>query len=165
MDCSDAHGAGGWSSAPDRAGVANGGSCGAAVDSLMPPDDEPTRLALDRLIEDARNGLWSAPPRLPARWFYDDVGSRLFDEITRLPEYYPPRAETEILTEHSADVGGLTEATRLIELGSGTSTKTRLLLAALTTGGRRIRFVPIDVSGSTLEDAAQTIVRRHPTVQ
>jgi L-histidine Nalpha-methyltransferase len=132
---------------------------------MMPSDDEPTGIALDRLIVDARHGLWSDPPRLPARWFYDDVGSRLFDEITRLPEYYPTRAETEILTEHSADVAGLTEATTLIELGSGTSTKTRLLLTALTASGRRIRFVPIDVSGSTLEDAAQTIERRHPTVQ
>jgi L-histidine N-alpha-methyltransferase len=81
-----------------------------------------------RLAEDARAGLWQNPPSLPPRWFYDERGSRLFDEITRLPEYYPTRRETEILQEHSADIARLTQATTLVELGSGMSTKTRLLL-------------------------------------
>ena len=54
--------------------------------------------------DDVREGLWQDPPSLPARWFYDERGSRLFDEITRLPEYYPTRRETEILEGHSADI-------------------------------------------------------------
>ena len=131
----------------------------------MPSEVTPTGTALARLVADARDGLWSDPPRLPARWFYDEVGSRLFDGITRLPEYYPTRAETEILSEHSADIAGLTGATTLIELGSGTSTKTGLLLTALTTGGRPLGFVPIDVSASTLEAAASSIGGRYPSVR
>jgi L-histidine Nalpha-methyltransferase len=121
--------------------------------------------ALDRLISDARAGLWGDPPSLPARWFYDETGSRLFDEITRLPEYYPARAETEILVEHSAAIARLTGAATLVELGAGTSTKTRLLLTALTGGHRPIHFVPIDVSAATLEAAARIIGGRYPTVQ
>ena len=94
--------------------------------------------ALDsRIAADARAGLWEQPPTLPARWFYDERGSRLFDEITRLPEYYPTRRETEILAAHSADVVALTGATTVLELGSGTSTKTRLLLNAFTTDERK----------------------------
>ena len=91
-----------------------------------------------RIARDVRHGLWQTPPSLPARWFYDERGSRLFDEITRLPEYYPTRRETEILQRHSGDIVALTGATTLLELGSGTSTKTRLLLTAFTGGGRSL---------------------------
>jgi L-histidine N-alpha-methyltransferase len=116
------------------------------------------------LIQDVRAGLWQDPPTLPARWFYDERGSRLFDEITRLPEYYPTRRETEILQQHSEDIVELTGATTLLELGSGTSTKTRLLLSALTAGDRAVRFVPLDVSEEVLIEAAQVIAADFPTV-
>ena len=86
-----------------------------------------TTAAESRIAADVSAGLWRTPPSLPARWFYDERGSRLFDEITRLPEYYPTRRETEILREHSFKIVQLTDATTLLELGSGTSTKTRLL--------------------------------------
>jgi L-histidine N-alpha-methyltransferase len=117
-----------------------------------------------RIVQDVRDGLWQTPPSLPARWFYDERGSRLFDEITRLPEYYPTRRETEILEQHSADIARLTAATTMIELGSGTSTKTRLLLDALTAGGRPLTFVPLDVSEEVLTEAAQIIASDYATV-
>ncbi len=117
-----------------------------------------------RLIEDVTDGLWQHPPTLPARWFYDERGSRLFDEITRLPEYYPTRRESEILEAHRDDIVALTKATTLIELGSGTSTKTRLLLDAFTEGGRELTFVPLDVSAEVLAEAAQLLIADYPTV-
>jgi L-histidine N-alpha-methyltransferase len=117
-----------------------------------------------RLIEDVTDGLWQQPPTLPARWFYDERGSRLFDEITRLPEYYPSRRESEILAARRDDIVALTKATTLVELGSGTSTKTRLLLDAFTEGGRDLTFVPLDVSAEVLTEAAQLLARDYPTV-
>jgi L-histidine Nalpha-methyltransferase len=122
-----------------------------------------TTAAESRIAADVRAGLWQAPPSLPARWFYDERGSRLFDEITRLPEYYPTRRETEILRAHSTEVVQLTGARTVLELGSGTSTKTRLLLEAFTNGGRRIQFVPIDVSAAVLTESAEIIARDFPT--
>jgi L-histidine Nalpha-methyltransferase len=116
-----------------------------------------------RIAADVRAGLWQTPPSLPARWFYDERGSRLFDEITRLPEYYPTRRETEILQQHSDDIVRVTAARTLLELGSGTSTKTRLLLNAFTAGGQAIEFVPVDVSATVLTESAQIIARDFPT--
>jgi L-histidine N-alpha-methyltransferase len=112
--------------------------------------------AADRLAADVRHGLGRRPPTLPARWFYDQRGSVLFEEITRLPEYYPTRRETEILTAHAAEIVAVSDATALIELGSGTSEKTRLLLDAFT-AARPLLFAPIDVSVEVLAGAAQTI--------
>ncbi len=122
------------------------------------------RVPEPRIAADVRAGLWQSPPALPARWFYDERGSRLFDEITRLPEYYPTRRETEILAEHSADIVAVTGAGTVLELGSGTSTKTRLLLDAFTAGGRAIEFVPIDVSAEVLAESAAVIAQDYPTV-
>jgi L-histidine N-alpha-methyltransferase len=118
----------------------------------------------DRIAQDVLDGLWQNPPSLPARWFYDERGSRLFDEITRLPEYYPTRRETEILQQHSADIARLTGASTVIELGSGMSTKTRLLLDAFTRGGRELTFVPLDVSAEVLAESADVIAREYPSV-
>ncbi|MGH8862309.1 MAG: L-histidine N(alpha)-methyltransferase [Jatrophihabitantaceae bacterium] len=116
-----------------------------------------------RIAEDVREGLWETPPSLPARWFYDERGSRLFDEITRLPEYYPTRRETEILERRSDDIRRLSGASTLLELGSGMSTKTRLLLTAFTRGGRALQFVPLDVSAEVLTEAAGIIATDFPT--
>jgi len=118
----------------------------------------------ERLEHDVRVGLTDDPPWLPARWFYDEKGSLLFDDITTLAEYYPTRRETEILTAHSGDIAECTAATTLVELGSGTSTKTRLLLDAFTAGGRPLLFVPLDVSAEVLAHAARTIAADYPTV-
>src|SRR5437764_1547712 len=125
-----------------------------------------------RLEHDVRTGLNDSPPWLPARWFYDEKGSLLFEEITSLPEYYPTRRETEILADHSHDIASLTQATTLVELGSGTSSKTRMLLEALTgpsgarsTGdGHALLFVPLDVSVEVLAHAARTIAGAYPTI-
>jgi L-histidine N-alpha-methyltransferase len=109
------------------------------------------------LTRDAREGLLATPKTLPPVWFYDERGSLLFDEITRLPEYYLTRAERAILTEHAAEIAAVANADTLVELGSGTSEKTRLLLDALHGAGTLHRFVPFDVSEETLRGAAEDI--------
>ncbi len=102
-------------------------------------------------------GLLSSPKVLSPVWFYDERGSDLFDEITRLEEYYPTRAERAILAAHSGDIARLTGASTLVELGSGTSDKTRLLIEAMLAAGHLDRFVPLDVSEETLRAAASSL--------
>jgi L-histidine N-alpha-methyltransferase len=119
----------------------------------------------ERLLRDVRGGLTQSPPWIPARWFYDEKGSLLFDDITTLPEYYPTRRETEILADHSADIAAMTRASTVVELGAGFSTKTRLLLDSFTADGRPLRFVPVDVSVEALTHAARAIAARYPSVQ
>jgi L-histidine N-alpha-methyltransferase len=123
------------------------------------PDDLTAALRAD-----ARTGLTASPKVLPPKWFYDEEGCRLFDEITRLPEYYPTRAEWVILAERAGDIAAATSADTLIELGSGTSEKTRLLLDALSAHRTLRRFVPFDVSEPTLRDAAAAIELEYPGV-
>src|SRR5450631_1565301 len=84
------------------------------------------------LRTDVTRGLTANPKALPPKWFYDKIGSELFEEITRLPEYYPTRTERGILHEHARALVEIAGASTLIELGSGSSEKTRLLLDALT---------------------------------
>lgn len=117
------------------------------------------------LRRDVRRGLTSAPKELPPKWFYDDRGSQLFDEITRLPEYYLTRCEREILIRRAPEIARATEAHTLVELGSGTSEKTRLLLGALTDAGTLRRFVPFDVSEGVLRWAADQINDEYPGVE
>jgi L-histidine Nalpha-methyltransferase len=114
---------------------------------------------------DVLDGLTRSPKSLPPKWFYDSVGSDLFDEITRLPEYYPTRAEAEILRARSGEVASATGADTLVELGSGTSEKTRMLLDALRDGGLLRRFVPFDVDASMLEAAANAIQHAYPGIE
>ena len=115
----------------------------------------------DSLRADALAGLTAAPKELPPKWFYDERGSQLFDEITRLPEYYPTRAEHSILVERAADIAAAAGADTLVELGSGTSTKTRILLDA----GRFRRYVPFDVSESTLVEAGESLAADYPGLE
>jgi L-histidine N-alpha-methyltransferase len=129
------------------------------VDVHVEPDAAATALAAD-----VRVGLTASPKTLPPKWFYDDRGSELFDEITRLPEYYPTRTERSILFDHAAEIAARTGADTLVELGSGTSEKTRLLLDALAANGTLTRFVPFDVSEQTLRDAADAVAREYPGV-
>src|SRR5206468_5138890 len=119
----------------------------------------------DALRPDARAGLTRTPKELPPNYFYDERGSQLFDEITRLPEYYPTRTERAILAERAGEMAKLSEADTLVELGSGTSEKTRLLLDALRDAGRLRRFVPFDVSEVTLRNAADAIRAEYPGIE
>jgi L-histidine N-alpha-methyltransferase len=123
----------------------------------------PEDLAL-ALRSDVRRGLGTRPRELPPKWFYDERGSLLFDAITRLPEYYPTRREREILLAHAGEIARISGATTLIELGSGTSEKTRALLSALREAGTLRTFAPFDVSEPTLRSAAVAIAREYPGV-
>ncbi|MFF7361640.1 L-histidine N(alpha)-methyltransferase [Streptomyces sp. NPDC008125] len=111
------------------------------------------------LRADVLAGLSRRPRTLPPKWFYDTRGSELFEEITRLPEYYPTRAEREILVAHAADIATASGARTLIELGSGSSEKTRHLLDALP---RLHSYVPVDVSESALTGAAEALLAERP---
>ena len=116
----------------------------------------------DALHTDAAKGLTACPKSLPPKWFYDARGSELFEEITRLDEYYPTRAEHEILREHSADVAAASGARTLVELGSGSSRKTRLLLDALSRRGSLRRYVALDVSEDALRTAGESLRPDYP---
>jgi L-histidine N-alpha-methyltransferase len=109
------------------------------------------------MVADVLAGLSATPKVLSPVWFYDEAGSRLFDEITRLPEYYLTRAERSILEASAGDVIRRSGADTLVELGSGTSEKTRLLLDAMATAGSLRRFVALDVSEEVLREAADGI--------
>lgn len=121
--------------------------------------------AAHALRRDVRDGLTSSPKSLPPKWFYDATGSDLFDQITRLPEYYPTRAEAEILRAHGADVAASSGADTLVELGSGTSEKTRILLDAMSQAGSLRRFIPFDVDATILESAGAAIGAEYPGVE
>ncbi|TQR83217.1 L-histidine N(alpha)-methyltransferase [Mycobacterium hodleri] len=121
--------------------------------------------AAHALRRDVRDGLTSSPKSLPPKWFYDATGSDLFDQITRLPEYYPTRAEAEILRAHGADVAASSGADTLVELGSGTSEKTRILLDAMDQAGSLRRFIPFDVDATILESAGAAIGAEYPGVE
>jgi L-histidine Nalpha-methyltransferase len=109
--------------------------------------------------EDVERGLTAHPKDIPPKWFYDDRGSSLFDEITRVAEYYPTRCERSILEARASEIARLTNTDTLVELGSGTSEKTRVLLDGMRGAGNLRRFVPFDVSKQTLHDAAASIER------
>jgi L-histidine N-alpha-methyltransferase len=117
------------------------------------------------LARDVRIGLGSDPKWLPPKWFYDERGSDLFDQITRIPEYYPTRREKEILSAHAVDIAVATGADTLVELGSGTSEKTRWLLDALRDAGTLRRFVPFDVDEATLTRAGLEITAAYPDLR
>lgn len=118
----------------------------------------------DNLKADALAGLTATPKSMPPTWFYDDLGSMLFDQITRLPEYYLTRAERSILEAHAGEIIDLVGALTIVELGSGTSEKTRLILDAARDDGRAKRFVPFDVSEGVLRQAADEISAQYPGI-
>ena len=108
---------------------------------------------------DVHAGLSQAQKAVPARWFYDATGSALFEDITALPEYYPTRSETDLLTRHAADMAAAIGPGRaVVELGSGSSTKTPLLLQAIGPAA----YVPVDISGDFLRDSATALAARFP---
>ncbi|MFF2959091.1 L-histidine N(alpha)-methyltransferase [Streptomyces sp. NPDC057963] len=113
------------------------------------------------LRADVLHGLTRQPKTLPPKWFYDAHGSELFEEITRLPEYYPTRAEREILIDRAGEIAAASGARTLIELGSGSSEKTRHLLDALPA---LHSYVPVDVSESALRGAADALLAQRPAL-
>lgn len=115
-------------------------------------------------VASAVQSLHDQPPTIEPVWFYDKAGSDLFDDITRLPEYYLTRAERSLLVEHAREIAEL-GATALIELGSGTSEKTRVLLEAMTNEGSLDLYVPVDVSEQTLRDAVASLATEFPAVR
>lgn len=118
----------------------------------------------ENLLTDARIGLTASPKWLPPKWFYDARGSELFERITALPEYYPTRTERELLRASAAHIAEATSASILVELGSGSSEKTRLLLGALTERGTLERYVPQDVSVAALDSAVHDLARDFPSL-
>jgi L-histidine N-alpha-methyltransferase len=121
-------------------------------------------VSADELAADAQAGLTAQPKTLPPRWFYDRRGSELFEQITELPEYYPTRTERGILERHADDIAAAAPVRTVVELGSGSSSKTRLLLDAWHRGGTLRRIVTVDVSISALTEAAPVLQQRYPDV-
>jgi dimethylhistidine N-methyltransferase len=116
--------------------------------------------------EAVRLGLLGRPKTLPWQYFYDEVGSNLFERICRLPEYYLTRTEDAILREHAdAMVDGWDQAPAMIELGSGSSSKTRRLIAAAIRRFGWLHYIPIDVSPTILAESARTLASRFPALR
>ena len=110
-----------------------------------------------QMRHDALAGLQASDKSIPPVWFYDERGSQLFEEITRLPEYYPTRAERHLLEQHSLAIAEMSKADTLVELGAGACDKTRVLLGAMEEAGTLARYVPFDVSDEFLREAAATL--------
>jgi len=119
---------------------------------------------LKTMAEDVFRGFAERPRRLPPKYFYDAEGSRLFDEITRLPEYYPTRVEAALIDTLASTLMRSLRPADIVELGSGFSTKTRRLLAARA-GGVPLRYTPIDVDEAALRAAAEQLEREMPDVE
>ncbi len=128
--------------------------------NLNIPSDAQTNIGNDVI-----QGLTQTSKSLPPHYFYDDRGSELFEKICDLPEYYPTRTEALILHQCASEIARITGACELVELGSGSSTKTRLLLDAYETLGYPLRYVPIDVSAGILESSAQQLLTDYPSLQ
>jgi L-histidine N-alpha-methyltransferase len=125
----------------------------------------PADFLADSLRADALAGLTASPKSLPPKWFYDAAGSELFEKITALPEYYPTRAEREILQSVAPQIAAASGAATLVELGSGSSEKTRLLIDALRQAGTLRRYVPVDVSEQALLAAATALFSDYPGLE
>ena len=130
------------------------------IEVLLGPDEWSAGLRAE-----ARDGLTRSDKELPPTWLYDERGCDLFEAITQLPEYYPTRAERSILEAVAPEAAVLTQAEVLVELGSGTSEKTRLLLDALRAAGTLRRFVGFDVAHSTLRAAGEAIAQEYPGIE
>jgi L-histidine N-alpha-methyltransferase len=117
------------------------------------------------LRADVRAGLTTVPKQLPPKWFYDARGSELFERITELPEYYPTRTERALLDRSADEIAVTSGADTLVELGSGSSAKTRLLLDAFSRAGSLRRYVPQDVSEAALRQAMDALAAEYPRLE
>ncbi len=122
-------------------------------------------LELQNEGKDVIDGLTQSPKFLPPHYFYDSKGSQIFEQICALPEYYPTRTEAAILQQNAGKIAEITGSCELIELGSGSSTKTRLLLDAYSDLNHPLHYFPIDVSGSILKESAYNLLKDYPTLQ
>ncbi len=129
------------------------------IDVHLTPDE-----VRSQMLTDALKGLQGDEKSIPPVWFYDERGSRLFEEITQLPEYYPTRAERALLEEHAPAIAEISKADTLVELGAGACDKTRVLLSALQGTGTLARYVPFDVSDEFLRSAATTLSEEFHTL-
>ena len=120
--------------------------------------------ALDSLAADLRHGLRLPLKEIPPKYFYDERGSELFEEITRLPEYYPTRCERRLLNRHAPEIAELTDAEELVELGSGTASKTRALLFAMAGRGRLRSYLPFDCSEGVVRECVELLEELFPGV-
>lgn len=126
------------------------------------PSPEGSGGAADGMLEDVIAGLSATPRRIPSKYFYDDAGSRLFDRITELEEYYLTRAETTIMERHAGEMARqMGTRVRLVEFGSGSSAKTRILLDAMEA---LAAYVPVDISAEYLDQVAAELRREHPDI-
>ncbi len=116
------------------------------------------------MAADVREGLTRAQKELPSKYFYDERGSRLFERITELPEYYLTRAEQRILEMYADEIARRAQPTELVELGSGSAKKTRLLIDAARANGNLERYVPVEVSQEMAEQSAQDLVQEYPSL-
>lgn len=114
------------------------------------------------LRADVLEGMQRTPKQLPPKWFYDDRGSELFEQITRLEEYYPTEAERSILSTQAGEIARASGADTLVELGSGAADKTRVLLDGLSATGQLQRFVPFDVSEGILRSSSADLLKEYP---
>jgi L-histidine N-alpha-methyltransferase len=126
----------------------------------------PAEKRLAKFARDVARGLTDSPKHLPCCYFYDRLGSLLFEAICETPEYTIPRAETALLRAHADTIAALFPTTTdLIELGSGNATKTRLLIEALLGRGTPLRYVPLDICRTVLEDSSLELLRAYPSLE
>jgi L-histidine Nalpha-methyltransferase len=131
------------------------------ANAAMSLGDDSRRLLM---LDEVRAGLHRSPRELPSKYFYDERGSRLFEEITRLPEYYLTRAEREILIARGVEIAAATGARSLVELGAGSASKTRILLAALREQAPKVTYVPLDVSEDFLHETGAALQQEFPSL-
>ena len=145
-----------------------------SVEPAAPPQPPQASIRIDShldgaedrsLAEDVLDGLTRPFKELPPKHFYDARGAQLFDRICELPEYYPTRCERTILGERADELAELTGAVELVELGSGTAAKTRVLLDALSAAGTLERYVPVDVTESMVRECAEALTVEYPGLQ
>ena len=124
------------------------------------------RVDAPTFAEDVRRGLTASPKFLFPKYFYDELGTLLFEAITALPEYYPTRAEAEILRDHADDIlAALGGPVWLLELGSGDGQKTRLLIEALLARQGTLEYVPVDISESAVEGSSRSLLFSYPALR
>jgi L-histidine Nalpha-methyltransferase len=139
----------------------------------MPETPVSTRFTLRRVAtagrsypDDVRDCLTAVRKSLPSRYFYDDLGSSLFEAICNLPEYYVTKAETELLRRHAMDIAGAAgDVARIIELGSGNARKTRLLLDAVAPKRADLEYVPVDIDPHMLEKSGRELLVDYPSMR
>jgi L-histidine N-alpha-methyltransferase len=120
---------------------------------------------LARMAEEILHGLTRTPKRLPSKYFYDDAGSALFEQITNLPEYYLTRAEQSLLEDRAADIARVTQPKEIVELGAGSAKKTRLLIDAGLSTGSLQRYTPLEVAQDMAERTARNLGRHYPQLE